>query len=105
MIFEVSTFTKPKAQVKVVSYKVGDDLYEEVQIIDKDMGGELEETTIVKMEIDQKKSKNVKGKNKGVKRKHKEITTQKKKEISKKAYNRRVQAYKHKWKEKKEPDS
>ncbi|XP_023772429.1 uncharacterized protein LOC111921071 [Lactuca sativa] len=46
--------------------------------------GELEEPTMVKMELDEKKSNKVKGKNKRVKCKHEGYATQKKKENPKK---------------------
>lgn len=102
MTFEVIAFTTPKVLVEDASDEVKDDLYEEVEIIDEDMGGELEESTMVNMELDEKKSTKLKGKNKGVKRKHNESATQKNKENSKKECIRRIQAFNHKWKEKRE---
>ena len=89
--------------------KEEDDSSDKEKINDEDMGGELEEAIKVKMELekedhkeDDKKSTKMKKQGKGMKCKHEESANQKKKENSKKAYIRRVQAYKHNWREKKE---
>ena len=52
MTFEVIAFTTPKVQEEEEIDEIEDDLYEEVEIVDEDMGGELEEPTMGKMEVD-----------------------------------------------------
>lgn len=52
MKIEVITFTTPKVQVEEETDEIEDDLYEEVEINDEDMGRELEEPKMVKMELD-----------------------------------------------------
>ena len=52
MKIEVITFTTPKVQVEEETDEIEDDLYEEVEINDEDMGRELEEPTLSKMDVD-----------------------------------------------------
>lgn len=97
MIFVRIAFNTPKVQEEEEVYDIKEELYEEVEIIEGEIDGELKETIMVELEVekegsreDVKKANMTKKKGKGVKRKHEDNANKKKKDNSKKDYKRRV---------------